>query len=245
MNLGLTQKRALVLGSSSGLGKAVAQNLVSAGCRVMLSGRDPHRLIDAQKETGAFSVIECDLNRPYEGSRIIKEATSVLGGIDILVTNTGGPKKGMFGELTDGDWITAFQSLFLASVDCAREAIKEMKPKQWGRILFITSVSAREPIAELTISSSLRAAQLAMVKTISKEVAASGITVNALLPGFMETARLTQLGIKNSDLIEQIPARRLGQADELGSLAAFLASTHAGYITGQAIAIDGGWMNSI
>lgn len=244
MDLGLTRKKALVFGSSAGLGRAIAAALVAEGAWVAVSSRGGDKLADTQREIGAKVALPVDLERPGAGADVVVRAQQALGGLDILVTNCGGPKKGSFVELDGPSWELAFRSLWMSAVDGIRAALPNMIANGWGRVLMVTSSTGKEPFPGLTLSNALRPGLLGLANSLSKEVAEHGVTVNAIMPGIIETERLQELGIAN-DFAARIPAHRLGRPQEIGALAAFLASEQAGYITGQAIACDGGRMASI
>jgi 3-oxoacyl-[acyl-carrier protein] reductase len=243
MDLKLAGKRALVLGASAGIGKAVGRVLAVEGARVALVSRDGSRLEAARVEVGAEVAFSMDLSQPRAGRGAVEHARKALGGVDILVVNTGGPPKGSFLELGDEAWAVAFQSLWLGAVDAMRAAIPAMVEARFGRVIVVTSVAAREPMSGLTLSNGLRAGIHGLVKSITREVGvtACGVTVNCLMPGFTDTDRLRQIGGVSDEVLRDIPARRLGKPEEFAALAAFLASEHAGYITGQMIAVDGGY----
>lgn len=245
MDLGIKDKKALVFASSEGLGKAVAEALIAEGANVILSSRSEDKLSSTTSEIGASGFIPSDLSRKGAGRMLVKEAIKRLGGIDILVTNAGGPPAGTFKDISVEQWENSYQSLFMSLIEAIHEAAPEMKKSKWGRILMITSVAGKEPVKNLTISNSLRAGVHGLANTLSKELGPDGITVNALLPTYTETQRLIDLNRKEEDMIAQIPVGRLGKPEEFGKLAAFLASEHAGFITGQAIAYDGGSLSSI
>ncbi|MEK7704751.1 MAG: SDR family oxidoreductase [Myxococcota bacterium] len=241
MDLQLNSRTALVFGGSSGIGRGIAQVLAREGARVAICARDAGRLVATASAIGASASVTCDLSQPGAAVAAVHEATQNLRApIDILVTNTGGPPKGGFMELDTAAWTTGFQSLWLGAIEAMREVLPSMKARQFGRILLVSSSAAREPIASLTVSNGLRAGLAGLTKSLSSEVAAFGITVNGILPGFIDTPRLAELGHARDTLTAQIPAGRLGRPDEVGVLAAFLASPAAGYITGQSIVIDGG-----
>lgn len=241
MNLELQGKTALVMGGSSGIGKGIAQVLVQEGARVILCARNESKLAAAAREMGAAGFFTCDLSIPGAGALAVQTATQTLGAaVDILVTNNGGPPKGSFLELDRQAWTTGFQGLWLSAVEAIREAIPAMQKNRYGRVLLVTSSSAREPIQNLTVSNGFRAGLAGLTKSIANEVAEHGITVNGILPGYVQTERLAELGHSTDTIVKQIPAGRLGQPEELGALAAFLASPRAAYITGQSILIDGG-----
>jgi 3-oxoacyl-[acyl-carrier protein] reductase len=242
MDLGLRGRRALVLGASSGLGYAIAEQLVKEGARVAICSRDETRIRDAARRMGAELALPADLTKPGATKALVEKAVASLGGVDILVTNTGGPPKGSIEKLTAEQWQEGFQSLWMSVVEGLQAALPGMKERHWGRILLVTSVAAREAMPLLTISNGLRAGLMGLVKTVSNEVAEHGITINGVLPGYHATERLKELGVPEDKITSAIPARRLGKPEELGALAAFLASEQAGYITGQSIVADGGWM---
>lgn len=246
MDMKLGNRRALVLGASQGLGKAIAAALVAEGAKVAVCSRDEGRVSAAVKEVGAACGVTVDLSKPFAGREAVEKAVVELGGgLDILVVNTGGPPKGGFEEVTDPMWQESFQGLWLSAVDAIRAALPGMRERAWGRILLITSNVSKEPMAGMTISNGLRAGLLGLANSLSREVAAHGITVNALLPGFIDTARIRALGIDQTRISAQIPAGRLGTPEELAAMAVFLASDPARYVTGQAISVDGGALHGL
>lgn len=246
MDFRIKNRRALVLGASMGLGKGVAKTLAQEGAKVAIVSRDEGRINKAAREIGAAAALVADLTLPNTGRKLIEQAEKALGGnIEILVTNAGGPPKGSFQDLTTEQWQAGFQSLWLAAVEAMQGVLPKMKENKWGRILLITSVAAREPMPGLNVSNGLRAGLLGLTRSVSNEVAPFGVTINALLPGYTDTERLKELAVPTDKMIAQIPAGRLGTTDELGALATFLSSDQAGYITGQAIAIDGGYLRGI
>ena len=243
MELGLKDKRALVLGASKGLGRAVARELANEGARVAICARNAAALERTADEIGAAWFV-CDLSEPGAATRLVAEA-SALGAPDIVVVNSGGPPTAPFDQLTVDQWRSAFDNLFMSAVEIVNAVLPSMRSKKWGRVLFVTSIAAKEPISRFAISNSLRAGIHGLVNTLSKEEAANGITVNALMPGYTLTERLADAKLDLERLSETIPARRIGRPDEFAALAAFLASERASYITGQAIACDGGALYSI
>jgi 3-oxoacyl-[acyl-carrier protein] reductase len=244
MDLGLSARRALVMGASTGLGKAIARTLIAEGARVAICARGAERLHAAARELGAEGIV-ADLARAGAAAGVVREATGRLGGVDVLVVNTGGPSPRAFEGLTDEDWRAAFEGLWMSSVGAIRAALPAMRQARWGRVLLVTSVAAREPVPNLMLSNSLRAGLHGLVNALSREVAAHGITVNALMPGYTLTERLADLGIDEATLATQVPAGRIGTAADFAAAAAFLSSQWAGYITGQALACDGGLLHSI
>jgi 3-oxoacyl-[acyl-carrier protein] reductase len=242
MDLGLRGRRALVLGASSGLGYAIASQLVKEGARVAICSRDEGRIRDAAQRMGAALAVTADLAKPGTTKELVEKVIGAMGGVDILVANTGGPPKGSIEKLTAEQWQEGFQSLWMSVVEGLQAALPGMKDRRWGRIILVTSVAAREAMPLLTVSNGLRAGLMGLVKSVSNEVAEHGITINGVLPGYHATDRLKELGVPEDKITSAIPARRLGKPEELGALAAFLASEQAGYITGQSIVADGGWM---
>jgi 3-oxoacyl-[acyl-carrier protein] reductase len=245
MDLGLKGKRVLVQGSSSGLGLAIAKAYAAEGAIVAICSRDKSRIeAAASKIPGAVPFV-CDLTQKGAAGKLVREVIAELGGIDVLITNTGGPPKGPFSTLTLNDWQLGYEQLYLSVVDSVLAVLPSMKAQKWGRILFSTSTAAKESIAKLTVSNSLRPGLLGLMKSLTLEVACDGITVNALLPGYTKTERLEELGVNESNLVKDIPAGRLGTAEEYAALATVLGSDQAGYITGQAIAGDGGLIRGL
>jgi 3-oxoacyl-[acyl-carrier protein] reductase len=242
MDFGLKDKKALVFGGSAGLGRAIAKTLVDEGVQVAIASRDRAKLEVTQREIGARAIVIADLGQPNAARGAVAKAAASLGGLDILVINTGGPPKGTFAEVTAPQWQTGFQSLWLAAVDSIQAALPLMTKGHFGRILLVTSAAAKEPMSHLTVSNGLRAGLTGLAKSLSIEVASHGITVNCLLPGYTDTERLRELAVPVEKMTAAIPAGRLGKPEELGALAAFLASAQAAYITGQAIAVDGGYL---
>jgi len=243
--ISLQSKRALVFGASSGIGFGVAKVFAREKAKLVVGSRGGDRLTAAARECSAVSSVNADFTLPGQSRRAVRESIQILGGLDIVVVNTGGPHPGTFESLGRDQWLEGFQSLWLSTVDAIQEALPTMREQKFGRIILIGSTSAREPIANLTVSNGLRSGLLGLLKSLSVEVASCGITVNAILPGYIDTERLSELGKTKNELIQHIPTGRLGTAEEVGSLATFLASDQAAYITGQAIAIDGGRLKGI
>jgi 3-oxoacyl-[acyl-carrier protein] reductase len=244
VDLGLKHRRALVMGGSRGLGRATAEALIGEGARVAICARDAARLEATAVQIKAEGIV-CDLSAPGAAAALMIEAERRIGPIDVLVVNTGGPPPGRFEELTDAAWRGAFESLWMSSVGAIRGVLAGMRARRYGRVILITSVAAREPVPNLMISNALRAGLHGLVNALSREVAAEGVTVNALLPGYTLTERLEELRLDEARLTAQIPAGRIGRAQDFAAVAAFLASEQAGYITGQALAVDGGLLHSI
>jgi 3-oxoacyl-[acyl-carrier protein] reductase len=245
MDLKVSGRRALVFGASQGLGKAVARELIAEGVQVAIVSRDPARINATAAEIGAVGIAG-DVSSPGNCEALVAQAAKALGGpVDILVTNTGGPPAGSFERMTASAWQKGFDNLWMSTVESVLAVLPHMRQQKWGRILAITSIAAREPQPGLVISNSLRAGLLGLVNSVSRDVAKDGITMNALLPGYTATERLAELGVDDAIMGPKIPAGRIGRPEEFAALAAFLASDRASYITGQAIAVDGGFLNSI
>jgi len=244
MDLGIKGKTAFVLGASSGLGFSVASVLRENGVEVAICGRNRSKLEAAAAEIGAAPV-SGDVSKSDDISRMVKEVRDELGEIDILVTNIGGPPKADFKDTDEAMWSSSFRNIFLSVTSTVNQVLPSMRENRWGRIIMIASMTAKEPLPGLILSNSIRAGLLGLSKSISSEVAGNGITGNVILPGYIETQRLRDLGLDLKALGKDIPAGRVGQPRELGSLAAFLASKNAAYITGQVIAVDGGYTRGI
>ncbi len=245
MDLQLKGKKALVMGSSTGLGRAVAESLIAEGVEVILCARTNDKLQKAVLETKARAGFAVDLTKPGAAKDLVEKAIKTLGGLDILVTNTGGPQKNNFPDVSSEQWATDFQSLWMSVVESLNAALPGMKKQKYGRILMITSLAAKEPLAGLTTSNGFRAGLAGLAKSIVNEVASEGITINLLLPGYTATDRLKDLKLTEEKIKQLVPAGRLGDPRELADLACFLSSPKAGYITGQSIVIDGGALRGV
>ena len=256
MNLGLDGKVALVGGASRGLGRAIADELAAEGASLAVCSRDAARLDAAANALGALAV-PADLAEPGEPTRVVEATMERFGRLDVLVTNTGGPLAGTHDTLTLEAWDRATALLLRSTVELTTAALPGMKERGWGRILAVTSVAVKQPVDNLILSNSLRAAVTGFAKTLSREVAANGITVNTILPGYTATERVTELNRANAEregvqpeeiqarLEASIPLGRLAEPREFAALAAFLASERASYITGGAFAVDGGWLRGL
>lgn len=250
MDLGIKDKVALVLASSKGLGKAVALELAKEGAKVIICGTDAEALAITEKEINVVAVnkvfaIVCDITDEAQRKNLVEKSVQSFGAIEILVTNTGGPAAGPFEQFNLDDWKHLYNLLFLSAVDIIQQVLPGMKQKGWGRILTITSVAVKQPADNLISSNAVRTSLLGLVKSLSNEVAANGITVNNILPGYTSTNRLEGLIEKNpkvNGVKETIPMKRFGKPEEFAAAAAFLVSNRASYITGQSLAVDGGWI---
>lgn len=262
MDLGLKGRTALICGASAGLGHAVAEALAREGCRVAINARTPSDLREAAarlaRKTGAQILpLPADVSVPSDAEMIVRDATKAFEKVDIVLANAGGPPPGPFLSHDHATWVRALETNLLSTVALFRAALPGMIERKWGRLLVITSLSALEPIPGLILSSASRAGVLGLVKGLSDEVAPHGVTVNALCPGSFGTQRIekiwaTRAAASGSTTAEQrertirsIPVGRLGDPAELGALATFLASERGGFVTGQAIRVDGGQGRSI
>jgi 3-oxoacyl-[acyl-carrier protein] reductase len=244
MDLNLKGKKALVMGSSTGIGKAIAESLIKEGVDVFLCSRSEEKLKACHQEIGAAGYEICDLSKKNASRELIENLVKKIETVDILVTNTGGPEKADFLDVSDEQWNLDFQSLWMSPVEAIKAIIPHMKQNNYGRILMVTSIAALEPLPGLTTSNGLRAGLSGLAKSIANEYSRDGITVNLLLPGYTNTDRLKALNLSDEKVEAMVPAGRLGRPEELADLATFLASEKGAYITGQSIAIDGGVLKS-
>jgi len=246
MDLGLNDTRALVTAASKGLGRACAEALIAEGARVFIVSRDEARLTTTQREIGAVGHLAADLARPASPEKAVSAALAALGGLDILVCNAGGPPPGTFESTPVEEWETGYNLTLMSTVRLIKAALPALKESGRGRIVNITSISVRQPIPNILLSNAFRSAVTAMAKTLSAEVASSGVTVNNLAPGTILTDRVYQLYSGSlEDVARGIPAGRIGDASEFGAVCAFLCSRQAAYVTGQTIGVDGGALRGV
>lgn len=262
MHLGLNNKIALVCAASQGLGFAVADELAAEGASLVICSRSDtniNKAADAIRAKHSVAVLSVagDLSVSADIERIVAAGVAEFGRIDILVTNGGGPPAGNFDSIDAAAWELASRVVLTSVLDLTRLVLPGMKERRWGRILNITSIASKQPVENLMLSNSLRAAVTGFAKTLAGEVAADGVTVNNILPGYTRTERLEELiefladkeGLTADEVkarwSSEIPMRRLGEPPEFAALAAFLVSERASYITGSSIAVDGGWIKSL
>jgi 3-oxoacyl-[acyl-carrier protein] reductase len=262
MNPGLEGRVALVGGASRGLGFACARALAREGAAVALAAREEGALSDAAEtiaaETGAEAIaVEADLSVGDDIERLVRTVLDRFGRIDVLVHNTGGPPPGLFLDHDDAAWQAAFEGLLLSFVRCCRAVVPVMRERGWGRIIANTSFTVREPAERLALSNALRTAVVSASKTLAREVAGDGITVNCVAPGAFETQRLRSIFAAQATSTErtveavraewetQIPLGRVSRPEELGALVAFLASEQAASITGACLPVDGGMLHGL
>lgn len=262
MDLGLRGRIALVAASSRGLGRAAAEELAAEGCDLVLCARGSEALLEAadaiRSSSGVrVSAVAADLSDPRDVERVIATGSRELGEPSILVTNTGGPPAGRFEDHSADTWRDAVRENLDSVLNLVRGTLPGMKRRGWGRIINITSIAAKQPVDGLMLSNAVRAAVHGFARTLANEVAPFGITVNNVLPGYTRTQRVDELaerraaqqGISAQDALavweREIPIGRLGEPRELAALVAFLASERAAYLTGQSVAVDGGWIRGL
>ena len=259
MNLNLKNKNAIVCASSQGLGKAAALDLAEEGVNLAICSRDQDKINKVKEEIHQkinseikIIALQVDLDSPDEIQAFYKQVENDLGSVDILVNNNGGPPPSTFEQLSDDDWQKAFNSTMMSCLRLSKLVIPNMKKNAWGRIINISSVSVKTPVNGLFLSNSLRMGVLGWAKALSDELAPHGVTVNTVCPGYTRTERVEAIletqsnssGLKKEEIeksiAENIPMKRVGEAEDLAGLITFLASEKADYMTGLAIQVDGG-----
>ena len=242
MDLGLGGRRAAVAAASAGLGFASAMALAEEGARVVICGRDRARIDDAAARIGRGCVaLVQDVSDARGGEAFVAAATEVLGGLDIVVANGGGPAPGTFASTPVDAYPSALDLSLLSVVGMAKAAIPGMQEQAWGRFVAITSLSVRQPIATLILSNTARAGVTGFLKTVAREVAGDGVTVNSVQPGLHDTDRVASLyGASLGAVAQGIPAGVLGSAADFGAVVTFLCSEQARYVTGLQLHVDGG-----
>ncbi len=262
MDFGLQGKVALVAGGSMGLGKAVALELSREGAKVAICALDddslPDAAIEIKEETGGEVIaFPADVSITEEARGFVKKSVAHFGTADILFNNAGGPPSLSLEEIDDDMWQRGFQLNLMSTIAMSTAVIPIMKEKQWGRIINLTSISVKQPIDGLILSNTIRSGVIGFAKTLSSELASYNITVNSVCPGYTLTERVRTLsqttaereGTTPEAIIDRwvagIPMKRLGTPEEFAALVTFLASDRAGYITGAAIQIDGGWYKGV
>jgi 3-oxoacyl-[acyl-carrier protein] reductase len=262
MELGLKDRVAIVAASSQGLGKACALELAREGARVVICAREEGQLLVAADEirtaTGAEVLpLTIDLTDPAQIRHLADETLRRFGRIDVLVTNNGGPPAGYFDDFDDETWLAVHQLTLMSAVRLIRAVLPAMRAQQWGRIVNLTSVSVKQPIDNLLLSNVYRPGVVGLAKTLSTQLAAEGITVNNVAPGYTRTDRVVELtqarAAREGRAVEEVlaattasyPMKRMGEPEELAALVAFLASERAGYITGTTIQVDGGYVRGL
>ncbi|MDP6572811.1 MAG: SDR family oxidoreductase [Rhodospirillales bacterium] len=258
MDLGIAGEKALLLASTKGLGFGCAKALVEEGVKVVISGRTPETGAAAAENLGANAhFIAADIERREDRARLFAEAKAHLGAISILVTNAGSPPIGAFMEVSTDDWSTGFELVVASAVDLARRCVPDMVEAGFGRIVNISSLSAKETTRGTTLANSLKPGLVGAFATLGRELAETGVTANSIMPGPFDTELLRRVANKlvgRDDIsaeeaaeiyAQQGPMKRLGRIEEFGALCAFLCSRHAGFITAQSYVIDGGHVKSL
>jgi 3-oxoacyl-[acyl-carrier protein] reductase len=257
MDLGLKNRVALVAASSRGIGRATAEAFAAEGCRVAMCARDEQTLQAAAEKIRTQYSVEVfaqalDVTNAVAVSRFVTALADKFGGVDICVTNAGGPPAKGFLDATLEEWQRALDLNFLSAVYFAREVIPHMQRKRWGRILTLTSITTKQPVTDLVLSNAVRAAVVGLVKSLANEFGKDGILVNNVGPGFTATDRLKELakarasssGRSEREIFDgwaaDAPLHRLGEPREVAETIVWLASERASYITGQTVLVDGG-----
>ncbi len=262
MDLGLSQKVAIVCAASKGLGRACATTLAREGASVAICARNEQGLNEAaaamraEKDSRVLP-IPCDLTREEDIERLVEKSVAEFGTVDILVTNVGHPQMGAFADLTEADWQRGYEGVLLPVIRLCRTVIPHMEQANWGRIVHITSIAVREPGTPYLISSIFRAGVAALSKSLANELGHAGILVNTVCPGPFRTPlgeeliRQTAAAEKKtyaeveSETAQASVIGRMGEAEELAALVAFLCSEQAGNITGQVMSVDGGTVRGL
>jgi 3-oxoacyl-[acyl-carrier protein] reductase len=258
---GITRRVGLVMAGSKGLGRGSAVALAASGHDLVVCARNAEELqatgAELRQYGGMVETVQADVSQRTDSERIFQRTDEAFGRLDVLVANAGGPPPGAFLAVTEEQWYIAFQLTLMSAVRAMRLAVDRMQRNRFGRIVVIGSSSVKDPIPNLSLSNAFRPALYGCVKTLAREVAADGITVNMVSPGRIDTDRVRSLdesraetlGVSISEVrdrsAQSIPAGRYGQPADLGAMVNFLASENAGYITGQSILVDGGMVSAL
>ena len=262
MNLGLEGKVAAVAAASRGLGRAVAEALAREGCDVAICARDRERLERTAAEIAAASgrkvlPVVVDLATAEGPASFVEATVAEFGKLHILFSNAGGPPPGRFDEISESDWLKGVDLTLLSAIRLTRAALPHIRKEGWGRLIYLASVSVKQPIDTLVTSNVLRPGVVGLAKSLATQLAPEGITVNVVCPGYFRTERVEELardlakrrGIEPEQVVAEweagVPAGRLGDPAELGDFVAFLASERASYLTGATIQIDGGYVRGL
>lgn len=262
MDLGIGGRAAVVAGGSRGLGRAVAEALAAEGVRVAIGARGREALEATAAHLRQRHGVEvlarpADVGDPTAAGALVRAAEARFGAVDILVTNAGGPPPTRLRDTTPEQWRSALEQNLLSCVHLVRAALPGMIERRWGRILAIASVSVKQPVPDIILSNTARSGIAGFMKSLANEAAPHGVLANVLCPGYTRTARLVELadhlaarrGVPVEEVYAEwsadIPLGRVGEPEEFGAAAAFLASERASYITGTVLAVDGGHIRSV
>lgn len=262
MDMGIKNRVALVAASSRGLGKAIALRLSREGAKVSICARGKETLFKTRDEIisetgGEVKAIAADVTDRNQVRQMVRQVVDEFSTVDILVCNAGGPPAGLVEDFTVDDYRQALELNLLSTVNLCYETMPLMKKQKWGRIITMTSISAKQPLKTLILSNTARAGVLGFSKSLSEQLAPHGITVNSVCPGYTRTERVEELARafaekeKGSEedfyrgVEENIPLGRLGRPEEIADVVAFLASERASYITGVSLQVDGGWVKGL
>jgi 3-oxoacyl-[acyl-carrier protein] reductase len=262
LDLGLKGKVALVTAASKGIGLGTARVLAKEGMKVAISSRNSESLERARaiisKESGGEALaVPADMTVRDELERLVETTSKKLGGVDVLVYNTGPPKPGTFAELTYADWDEATKLLLLSAVTLTQAVVPGMKSRKWGRLIYITSLTLKQPMPNLVLSNTVRLGVAGLSKSLSRELAPFGITSNGIIQGYVRTDRTLHLmedrASKTGTSVEEaykemaksVPLGRYGEPEEVGYLAAFIASDRGAYLNGAMFTVDGGLISSV
>lgn len=256
MDLKIAGKRALVMGASRGLGRAVAEGLLAEGVQVIAVSRHADSIRNWAGGTAGLTAMAADLSDAASVDALA-EAVLAMGGVDILVNNSGGPAPGAAATTARSDWLKQFEAMAANLFHLTGRLLPGMRERNWGRIITIASSGVEQPIPNLALSNGIRAAVVGWSKTLAAEVAADGVTVNIVMPGRIQTTRVAELDAsaanRTGSTVEAvqkasaaaIPAGRYGQPEEFAAMVVFLASGPASYVTGSRLRVDGGAIRSV
>jgi 3-oxoacyl-[acyl-carrier protein] reductase len=273
MDLGLKGKTALITAASKGIGLGTARVLAREGMRITISSRSAANLEQARRQIAAeggsnvggghssiiddILAIEADMTKRDDLERLLATVSNRMGGVDVLVYNAGPPKPGTFAELSYGDWEEATRLLLLSAITLTQGVVPYMKQKGWGRLIYITSLTLRQPIGNLVLSNTVRLAIAGLSKSLSRELGPYGITSNVIIQGYIRTDRTSHLAEELSkksgatveaafkEMAKAVPLGRYGESEEVGWLAAFIASDKGSYLSGATFTVDGGLIASL